>query len=113
METKHCPRHNGEWGDENTCDYCTYREDGSPREVTDFDLEISRHELCRLAPELLILFREFVNYGMCRQENAVERKSLAEKFRSLSVEAHKQFPSLKLRHSGAKVVITEESPAHI
>jgi hypothetical protein len=100
-----CPQHGGQWGDDQTCRYCTFT-DGTPRETSDFDLEISHEELCELAPALLVLFREFVGYGMCRQANAFERKSLAEQFRSLAIKAQREFPSLKLNHGGAKVVVT-------
>lgn len=34
--------------------------------------------------ELLVAVREFVDYGMCRQANASERKMLAERFAELA-----------------------------
>jgi hypothetical protein len=72
----------------------------------DFDLTISREQLAELAPELLDTLREFVGYGLCRQNNKWERQSLAEKFADLAQQALKQYPSLKLNHCGAKTIVT-------
>ena len=71
----------------------------------DFDLTISADELHGIAPALVDMLREFVTYGLCRQSNTHERKSLAEKFAALSHDALKQFPDLKLNHVGAKTIV--------
>lgn len=74
-----------------------------PREDVDaFNLTMARTELNRIAPELLDELREYVTYGLCRQGNAAERKSLAEQFRRMANATLKRFPDLKLTHVGAK-----------
>lgn len=77
----------------------------------DFDLTITWDDLCRIAPQLLATVKGFVGYGLCRQANTWERKSLAEKFASLAQEALKQFPQLKLNHMNAKTTIVDAPPA--
>lgn len=74
-------------------------------EISTFNLIIDRAELNALAPEMLDMLREFVTYGTCRQGNAFERKSLAEKFAALAHEAQRKFPNLKLNHCGAKTIV--------
>lgn len=73
----------------------------------DFDLTITREELNALAPALLETVREFVGYGLCRQANAVERKSLAEHYAKIAHDTLRQFPTLKLNHMGAKTIIVD------
>lgn len=81
--------------------------------ATDFDLVIDRARLNELAPALLASLREFVGYGLCRQGNTFERKSLAEKYAALAHDALKQFPDLKLNHCGAKTVVTDTDPEKV
>ena len=73
----------------------------------EFDLTIDREELNRIAPALLDTLREFVQYGMCRQGNASERKSLAEKVGQLSAKAMRDYPTLKLNHAFAKTIVVD------
>jgi hypothetical protein len=79
----------------------------------DFDLVISRDELNALAPKLLEVLRDFVGYGLCRQNNAYERKALAERFAALAKDAMKKFPGLKLNHMGAETFIAEDHAEEI
>jgi len=74
---------------------------------SDFDLTISRQRLNEIAPALLDELREYVIYGLCRQDNAAERRALAEKFAELAEDTLKKFPDLKLSHVGAKTLVEE------
>lgn len=73
-----------------------------------FDLTISAGELEKIGPALVDTLREFVTYGLCRQNNTFERKILAEHFAELAGNAMKQFPTLKLNHVGAKTIVEAE-----
>lgn len=77
--------------------------------IRNFDLTISRDELLPLAPALVDTLREFVGYGLCRQNNAVERRMLSEKFAQLAHDAMRQFPALKLNHAAAVTYLTEDA----
>ena len=74
---------------------------------SDFNLTISRQRLNEIAPALLDELREYVTYGLCRQNNAAERRALAEKFADLADGTLKKFPDLKLCHVGAKTTVVE------
>jgi hypothetical protein len=71
----------------------------------DFDATISRAELHQIAPDLLACLREIVGHGLCRQNNAAERRMLAEDYRRLAQKAVKRFPGLKFDHMGAETII--------
>ena len=71
-----------------------------------FDLTIPEAEILLIGDKLIDTLREFVTYGLCRQNNRFERESLAEKFRELAGQALKDFPHLKLSHVGAKTIVT-------
>lgn len=75
--------------------------------TTDFDLTMTKSELTEIAPELLIAFREFVSYGLCRMGNQHERNYSARHFAEMANAAMKQFPQLKLNQMGASVTITD------
>lgn len=74
--------------------------------MDDFDLTLTQAELQRDAPAILDTLRRFVVIGLCRQNNAAERKLLAERFAELSVDALKKFPHLKLNHANAKTIVS-------
>jgi len=80
-------------------------------ETDNFDLTIQKDELEKLTPALVDTLREFVTYGLCRQNNTFERKILAEHFAVLAANAMKQFPNLKLNHVGAKTIVEAPQPA--
>jgi hypothetical protein len=73
--------------------------------ISSFNLIISRAELAALAPELVDTLRELVGYGLCRQANTAERKSLAARYAKLAHDALKKFPQLKLNHANARTII--------
>lgn len=68
----------------------------------DWDCTLTRDELLALAPAMADMLREFTGYGLCRQANTAERKSLAEKYARLAHEALTQFPTLKLNYMNCK-----------
>lgn len=76
----------------------------------DFDARLSNADIAEVAIPAIDMLREFVTYGLCRQNNTAERKMLAERFAQLAGEALKRFPSLKLNHVGAKTILATDEP---
>jgi hypothetical protein len=84
-------------------------------ERDDFNLTISQDEVLRLAPAIIDTLRELVGYGLCRQANTYERKSLAEKYAQLALKALDDFPDLKLNYCNTtcKTIVADGSPAEL
>jgi hypothetical protein len=73
----------------------------------DYDLTIAKGDLEPRMAAVVDMLREFVTYGLCRQANTAERKSLAEHYRRMANQALEDFPDLKLNHCTCKTIITD------